>query len=329
MPLKIGTLTIDPPLALAPMAGITSHPFRMLAREQGCRLLYSEMVSAKGMAFNQSRSDSLLYFSEAERPIGIQLFGSDPLILAGAAAEVEKMGADFIDLNLGCPAKKITSNGEGGALMRDPALCSKIFKALTGAVSCPVTVKLRKGWNSQSVNVLDLAARSEEAGIAAITVHGRTVDQGYSGRADWEAIKLVKEQVSIPVIGNGDIDSAGAALKMLKLCRCDGIMVGRASRGNPWIFAEISNVLKGLPLPEPPTPGEIVDMALRHFTLLAEFKGEAAAAREMRRHSAWYIRGLPGAAAVRQKLVQISSYTETEKILRSFAADVASCSDEI
>lgn len=328
MPLKIGNLNIEPPLAMAPMAGITSHPFRILTREQGCRLLYSEMVSAKGMAFNQSRSDSLLYFTEAERPIGIQLFGSDPHILAGAAVEIEKMGADFIDLNLGCPAKKITSNGEGGALMRDPALCSKIFKALTAAVNCPVTVKLRKGWNSQSVNVLDIAARAEEAGIAAITVHGRTVDQGYSGRADWEAIKQVKEQVNIPVIGNGDIDSAGAALEMLKICRCDGVMVGRASRGNPWIFAEISAAYKGRPLPEPPTPDEIVDMALRHFTLLAEFKGEAAAAREMRRHSAWYIRGLPGAAAVRQHLVQISSYAETEKIMRSFAADAASCAGE-
>lgn len=323
MSLKIGNLKIDPPLALAPMAGITSHPFRMLAREQGCRLLYSEMVSAKGMAFNQSRSDSLLYFSEAERPIGIQLFGSDPRILAGAAAEIEKMGADFIDLNLGCPAKKITSNCEGGALMRDPALCTKIFKALAGVVSCPVTVKLRKGWNSQSVNVLEIAARAEEAGLTAITVHGRTVDQGYSGKADWEAIKLVKEQVSIPVIGNGDVDSAAAALEMLKMCGCDGVMVGRASRGNPWIFAEISAALEGRPLPEPPTPGEIVDMALRHFTLLTEFKGEAAAAREMRRHSAWYIRGLPGSAAIRQQLVQISSYAEAESILRCFTANIA------
>ena len=329
MPLKIGTLLIDPPLALAPMAGITSHPFRILAREQGCRLLYSEMVSARGMAFNRNRSDSLLYFSEAERPIGIQLFGSDPRIMAGAAVAIEKMGADFIDLNLGCPAKKITSNGEGGALMRDPALCSIIFKALTSAVNCPVTVKLRKGWNSKSVSVLDIAVRAEEAGIAAITVHGRTVDQGYSGLADWEAIKLVKERVSIPVIGNGDVDSAAAALEMLKICRCDGVMVGRAARGNPWIFAEINASLKGLPLPEPPTPEEIVDMALRHFILLAEFKGEAAAAREMRRHSAWYVRGLPGAAAVRQQLVQISSYAETENILRSFAANVASCADEI
>jgi tRNA-dihydrouridine synthase B len=166
--------------------------------------------------------------------------------------------------------------------------------------------------------MLEDSCPPEEAGIAAITVHGRTVDQGYSGRADWEAIKQVKERVSIPVIGNGDIDSAKAALEMLKVCRCDGVMVGRASRGNPWIFAEISAAFKGLPLPEPPTPGEIVAMALRHFTLLAEFKGEAAAAREMRRHSAWYIRGLPGAAAVRQQLVQISSYAETENNLAQF-----------
>ena len=317
MSLQIGSLTVQMGLALAPMAGITNYPFRLLAKEQGCSLLYSEMISARGLLHNGSRNSSLLYFTDQERPIGFQLFGSDPLIMARAAVKLESLGVDFIDLNLGCPTRKITRNGEGGALMREPDRCSEIFEAVVKAVSCPVTVKLRKGWSEQSVNVVEIAARAEEAGIRAVTVHGRTVEQGYSGRADWDIIRQVKEELTIVVIGNGDVDSPQSAEAMFSYCGCDGVMIGRAARGNPWIFKEILSWLKEGQLPEPPSIDQIIAMILKHFSLLGELKGEAAAAREMRRHASWYIRGLPGAAAARQQLIRASSFKETETILHN------------
>ena len=313
--LQIGTLQLRPGLALAPMAGVTNHAFRLLAKEQGCKLLYSEMISAKGLIHDNDRNRSLLYFTEAEKPIGLQLFGSEPAIMARAAEKLEKLGPDFIDLNLGCPTRKITCNLEGGALLRQPEHCSTIFSAVVKAVSCPVTVKLRKGWDEKSYTLPEIAARAEEAGVSAITVHGRTVEQGYSGKADWDAIKEVKKLVSIPVIGNGDIDSPQAAAAMIDHCSCDGIMVGRAARGNPWIFSEILALLEGRSLPEKPSLAEITAMVVKHFKLLVLLKGEAAAAREMRHHSAWYIKGLPGSAAARQKLIYASSQAEVEAIL--------------
>lgn len=318
MPLKIGSLTVQTGLALAPMAGITNYPFRILAKEQGCPLLYSEMISARGLLYSGTRNQNLLYFSDQERPIGFQLFGSDPLIMAAAAQKIEAHGADFIDLNLGCPTRKITGNGEGGALLREPELCSEIFKAVVRAVSCPVTVKLRKGWNEHSINVLEIAARAEDAGIEAVTIHGRTVEQGFSGRADWDIIRQVREKLNITVIGNGDVDSPQSAEKMLSYCGCDGVMIGRAARGNPWIFKATLAWFQHRQLPEPPSVENIIQMALKHFTLLIELKGETAAAREMRRHTSWYIRSLPGAALVRQQLIRISSYRETEMILSDF-----------
>lgn len=314
--LQIGKLKVQPGLALAPMAGITNHPFRLLAKELGCKLLYSEMISTKGLLYDNNRNSSLIFFTAAERPIGLQIFGSDPQIMARGAALVENLGPDFIDLNFGCPTRKVTKNGDGGALMRDPERCSAIFEAVVGAVSCPVTVKLRTGWDAGTINVTEIAVRAESAGIKAVTVHGRTVDQGYSGRADWEMIRKVKAALTIPVIGNGDVDSALAAEAMLDFCHCDGVMIGRAARGNPWIFREVAARLLKQPQPEPPTLDEIINMTLKHFALLTEFKGEAAAAREMRRHASMYIRGVPGAAAARQKLLRAGGYSETEAILR-------------
>ncbi len=315
MILQINSLQIHPGLALAPMAGVTNHAYRLLAKEQGCKLLFSEMISAKGLINDNHRNRSLLYFTESERPIGLQLFGSEPAIMARAAEKLEKLGVDFIDLNLGCPTRKITRNMEGGALLRQPALCSELFNAVVGAVNCPVTVKLRKGWDDQSFTLPEIAVRAEEAGVSVITVHGRTVAQGYSGKADWDAIKEVKKLVSIPVIGNGDVDSPQAAAALIKHCSCDGIMIGRAARGNPWIFREILALLEGRPLPEKPTLDEITAMVVKHFKLLILLKGEAAAAREMRRHSSWYIKGLPGSAAARQKLIHASSLSEVEDVL--------------
>jgi len=309
---------VQPGLALAPMAGITGYPFRLLAKEQGCPLVYSEMISAKGLLYNSRRHRDLLYFTEEERPIGFQLFGSEPATMARAAGQLEALGVDFIDLNLGCPTPKITRNGEGGALLNNPEHCSKIFGTVAAAVSCPVTVKLRKGWDAQNINILTIARRAEEAGLKAVTVHGRTVKQGYSGSADWDIIKEVKESLSIPVIGNGDIDSPQSAEAMFFYCGCDGVMIGRAARGNPWIFSAALSLFQGKQLPKPPSSVQIVDMVLKHFKLLIDLKGEAVAVREMRQHAACYIKGLPGAAATRQKLFRSSSFEETEYILREF-----------
>ncbi len=302
-------------LALAPMAGVTNHAFRLLAKEQGCSLLFSEMISAKGLSNDNRRNRSLVYFTEAEKPFGLQLFGSDPAIMARAAGKLEKLGADFIDLNMGCPARKITRNLEGGALLRQPELCGKLFKAVVSAVNCPVTVKLRKGWDEKSYTLPEIARRAEDAGISRITVHGRTVEQGYSGKADWGAIREVKQLVSVPVIGNGDVDSPQAAVDMFEYCSCDGVMIGRAARGNPWISRETLALLEGRPLPEKPSLDEITAMVVKHFKLLTLLKGDKAAVREMRHHSPWYIRGVPGAAAARQMLVRASSLAEAEAVL--------------
>ncbi len=316
--LKIGPLTINPGLALAPMAGVTDHPFRLLAKEQGCPLLYSEMISARGLINKSRRRHSLLYFTDQERPIGFQLFGSDPQILARAALMLEEHGADFIDLNLGCPTPKITRNKEGGALLRDPDLCSRIFKTVTGAVSVPVTVKLRKGWSQASVNAVDIARRAEDAGVSAVAVHGRTVDQGFSGHADWDIIRQVKEALSIPVIGNGDVDTPGKAGEMLSRCGCDGVMIGRAAMGNPWIFSAALALFQNREQPASPSPGQVIDTALRHLLLLCRLKGESIAVREMRRHAAWYLKGFPGAASVRRELNRASSFEEVQGILRAY-----------
>ncbi|MDW7738433.1 MAG: tRNA dihydrouridine synthase DusB [Bacillota bacterium] len=322
MSLTFGSIKISPGLALAPMAGITNHPFRLIAKEQGCPLVYTEMISAKGVVYNGRRTYNLFYHTDQERPIGFQIFGSDPVIMAEAASIIENVGADFIDLNLGCPTRKITRNSEGGALMREPKLCSSIFRAVVSAVNCPVTVKLRKGWNEYFTNVVDVARRAEAEGIGAVTVHGRTVEQGYSGRADWDSITAVKAALTIPVIGNGDINSPQAAEAMFRYTGCDGIMIGRAARGNPWIFNSVRAKLEGKPEPQEPTLTEIVHMIYKHFMLLNNFKGEILAAREMRRHANWYIRGIPGAAAIRHKLTAITSYDELKAILEEFLKKV-------
>lgn len=313
--LKIGLIEVKPGLTLAPMAGITSSPYRLLAVEQGCQLVFSEMISAKGLLHNNAHSKKLLYYTNAERPLGVQLFGSDPDVLARAAEKVENEDVDFIDINMGCPTRKIVSNNEGGALLRNPVHCEKIFRAVIGAVSCPVTVKTRKGWDEKSESVLEIARRAEQSGIAAITVHGRTVKQGYSGTADWDIVKRVKKTVSIPVIGNGDVDSPQKVKEMFYDCNCDGVMIGRAARGNPWIFRDVLAFLEQGKIPERPSIKEIVEMVMKHFSLLVDLKGEKVAAHEMRQHSAWYIKGLPGAAAARQRLVHASSQREFESIL--------------
>ncbi len=314
--LKIGSISVEPGLALAPMAGVADHPFRILVKEQGCPLVYSEMISAKGLVYSNRRNRSLLHFSDQERPIGFQLFGSDPEILAEGARIIEGYEPDFIDLNFGCPTPKIVRNGDGGALMRNATLCRDIFRKVAAAVACPVTVKIRTGWDESSINATEIALLAEENGLKAITVHGRTVKQSYRGEADWKIIKEVKERLTIPVIGNGDIDSPQKAEEMFNYSRCDGIMVGRAARGNPWLFRAILAWLQEKRKLETPGAKDIVEKVLRHYQLLSDFKGGRIAAREMRRHAAWYVRGLKGASAARQQLVRISSFEELETIMK-------------
>lgn len=322
MTLNIGSIRIKPGLALAPMAGVTSHPYRLLVKEQGCPLVFSEMISAKGLLYAHKRHHHLLYFSAEEKPIGFQVFGKEPAVMAEAARKLEARGADFVDINLGCPAPKVIRNGEGGALLRDPGLCSSIFRAVTRAVSCPVTVKMRTGWNVHSINAVDIAARAEEAGIRALTVHGRTVDQGYSGSADWNVIHRVKEAVHITVIGNGDVVSPESAEALLERSGCDGVMVGRAARGNPWIFSSILARLRGDQETALPSTDQVLAMIMKHLYMLSDFKGEYLAVREMRQHASWYLRGLPGAASARQLLVRASTCKDFETTINSYRSQL-------
>ena len=316
--IRIGPVHVQPALALAPMAGVTSHPFRILAREYGCGLVFSEMIHARALLYDGRYSRLLTYFHEAERPVGLQLFGSEPALLAEAAQKAEALGADLVDLNLGCPTPRIVRNGEGGALLRQPQLCSAIFKAVAGAVACPVTVKLRKGWDDRLVNAVEIAGRAEDAGVEAVTVHGRTVAQGFSGKADWEIIRAVKLAVSIPVLGNGDIASADDAAAMLDYCGCDGVMIGRAALGNPWIFEQVRARLEGGPAVEPPAPQERIRTALRHLELLCRFKGDEAALREMRRQAGWYLRGFPKAALARRSLAEAATVEGLRTVMQKF-----------
>jgi tRNA-dihydrouridine synthase B len=303
---------------LAPMAGVTDRSFRILCKEMGCGLTYTEMVSAKGLHYGGSerRTEALLSIDPLEAPAAIQLFGSDPAILAEqAAALADRMGGDLalIDINMGCPAKKIVANGEGSALMRDMDKAYAVISAVARSVDLPVTVKFRKGWDDTSVNAVEFAVMAQQAGADAVTVHGRTREQQYAGKADWDIIRQVKQAVSIPVIGNGDVFSADDYFHMKQQTGCDGVMIARGAMGNPWIFAAVRAAKQGIAF-APPSAKERVEMALRHAKSLVDQKG-ARAIVEMRKHAAWYIKGIPGAAAARNGINDCESYEELEKLL--------------
>jgi len=296
--MKIGNVETENDVFLAPMAGVTDIVFRKICKEYGCGLVYSEMISAKGIEHNNENTKAMLEISEYERPAVIQLFGNDPDILAETAGRIE-VYADIIDINMGCPAPKIVKNGEGSALMKNPALIGKIIKRVSSSVSKPVTIKIRKGFDENSINAVDIAKIAEENGAAAIAIHGRTREQYYSGEADWEIIKEIKSQVKIPVIGNGDVDSPVRAKEMFDYTGCDAIMIGRAAEGNPWIFKRTIHYIKTGELLPKPTAEEKVALAIRHLDMLIKQKGERVAIREMRHHFGKYIKGLPKSAEAR------------------------------
>lgn len=320
-PLKIGNVTIDCPVVLAPMAGVTDLPFRLLCREMGVGLLSMEMVSAKAILYKNRNTESLMEIAPGENPIALQLFGSDPEILGEIAAQIQNRPFDILDFNMGCPVPKVVNNQEGSALMKQPELVREIASSLVKASEKPVTVKIRKGFDDAHVNAVEIAKILEDCGVAAVAVHGRTREQYYSGKADWEIIRKVKEAVSIPVIGNGDVDSPKAAVEMLEQTGCDGVMIGRAAQGNPWLFREIRRYLEtGEELPRP-SMDEVKEMILRHARLQVEYKGPDVGMREMRKHVAWYTAGFPHSAKLRSEVNAVGTLEELGELLQNWTLD--------
>ena len=314
-PLKIGNVEMPNPLVLAPMAGVTDLSFRVLCKEQGAGLICMEMVSAKAILYKNKNTEDLMTIDPGEHPVSLQLFGSDPEILGQIAAQIEERPFDILDFNMGCPVPKVVNNGEGSALMKDPHLVREIVTSMVKAVKKPVTVKIRKGFNEESANAVEIAKILEDCGVAAIAVHGRTRAQFYSGKADWDIIRQVKEAVSIPVIGNGDVTSPQKAEELVKQTGCDGIMIARGAQGNPWIFSEMITYEETGTLPERPGKEEVRDMMLRHARLQLKYKGEFIGIREMRKHVAWYTKGLKGSAKLREEINRVESYQELEELL--------------
>ena len=311
----IGNVKIDGDLALGPMAGVTDMPFRTICKEFGADLLYTEMISAKGIYYKNKNTEPLWQIDDTEHPIALQLFGSEPELMADMAEQIEKRNFDILDINMGCPVPKVVNNGEGSALMKNPELASRIVRVISDRIKKPVTVKFRKGFNDDNINAVEFAKLMEQSGASAIAVHGRTREQYYSGKADWEIIRQVKEAVSIPVIGNGDVTSPERADAMVKETGCDGVMIARGAQGNPWIFSEMIEHERTGRIPSRPTNEEIRKMMLRHAKLQLQYKGEYLGIREMRKHVAWYTKGLPGSAKLREEINRVESYAELEDLL--------------
>lgn len=312
--LKIGNVSLEGNIVLAPMAGVTDLPFRLLCKEQGADLICTEMVSAKGIFYNNKNTEDLLRIDDRERPVSLQLFGSDTDIISEMAKKIEHRNFDILDINMGCPVPKVVNNGEGSALLKNIPLAAKIIEKTVKAIDKPVTVKFRKGFGADEVQAIEMAKAAEAAGAAAVAVHGRTREQYYSGKADWEIIAKVKDTVSIPVIGNGDIFTPEDAKNMMEQTNCDGVMIGRGAQGNPWIFHQIKTYLETGMVPEKPPFSEVCRMILRHAKMQIEWKGEKRGMREMRSHAAWYTAGYPHSASLRRAMNTVETYEQLEEL---------------
>lgn len=315
--LKIGSVELNNPFILAPMAGVCDLPFRLLCKEKGAAMVCTEMVSAKAIYYNNKNTKELLTIDKNEGPVSLQLFGSEPKLMAEMAKRIEEIPFDILDFNMGCPVPKVVNNGEGSALMKNPVLAGHIIEAMVNAISKPVTVKIRAGFDAEHINAVEIAKIAENSGAAAITVHARTREQYYSGKADREIIRLVKEAVTIPVIGNGDIDCYESAKHMLEYTGCDGVAIGRGAEGNPWIFEELNAKYAGLDYNKPSLE-EVKEMIMRHAKMLIDYKGEYIGIREMRKHAAWYTAGFKGASKLRGCLNEASSIESLEEIIMGF-----------
>jgi len=326
--MKIGRIELQNPLIMAPLAGVTDLPFRKIVKEYGAALVYTEMISAQGLVYNNQQTHNILDMTAMEKPISVQLFGSDPKILQQAALMAVDKGADIIDVNMGCPVPKIAKNQEGSYLMKKPDLVKRIIEGLVEVLDVPVTVKIRKGWEQENPNAVLIAKVAESAGASAIAVHGRTRDQYYSGEADWNVIRAVKEEVSIPVIGNGDVHDPEDILAMIEETGCDGVMIGRAAMGNPWIFSRGRVYLQSGSIPPSPSiPGRIAT-AIIHLHSLVDYKGETTGVKEMRKHASWYIKGMRGASEIRMKFNRAVTLCEMEDILIGYGEALTQVSKE-
>lgn len=317
--IRIGSVELDSPVVLGPMAGVTDLPFRLICKEYGVGLLVTEMVSTRALYHNDTKSERLMEIREEERPVALQIFGSDPETMGRVVESINDHNHDIIDINMGCPAPKIVKNGDGSALMKTPGLAREIIETVVKASKKPVTVKIRKGWDEDSVNAVEIAVMAEAAGVDAIAVHGRTREQFYTGVADWSIIKAVKDAVSVPVIGNGDIFSVQDAVRMKVETNCDGLMIARGAQGNPWLLRQIAHYLKtGEILPDPTTEEKVAE-ALRHFDLLVDYKGSYIGVLEMRKHAAWYLKGVRGGAVIKNAINKSTDQDEIRTLLRGIA----------
>ena len=318
MSLQIGPVKIEGNLVLGPMAGVTDLPFRVLCKEAGADLIYTEMVSAKGIMYGNKNTEALLQVEEQERPVALQLFGSDPKIMSEQAKRIEHRNFDIVDINMGCPVPKVVNNGEGSALMKNPELIGEIVSAMTNILEKPVTVKIRKGFGAEDCNAPEIAKIVEQSGGAAVAVHGRTREQYYSGKADWDCIRAVKEAVSIPVIGNGDIFEPDDAKRMMEETGCDAVMLARGVRGNPWLFTRTKEYLRTGTLLEKPSVEEVIQTVLRHARMQVEWKGEYIGMREMRKHISWYMSGYPNSAKLRGSINEMETLDQLQFALEEY-----------
>ncbi len=319
--MKIGNLELKNKVFLSPMAGVTDLPFRLICKEQGCGLLYTEMINGKALCYDDENTKKMLKIEEEEHPVAVQIFGSEPEFMGRAAEIMNDYSNEILDINMGCPAPKVVKNGDGSALMKNPKLAEEVLRAVVKNSKKPVTLKIRKGWDDNSVNAVEIAKIAEDCGISALAIHGRTREQFYTGKADWDIIAEIKKNLSIPVIGNGDVFTIEDSINMLDKTGCDAIMIGRGAQGNPWIFKRINHYMNtGEILPEP-TLNEKISTAIKHLKLAVEEHGEYVAVREMRKHIAWYLKGLRNSAKLRDEINKIEDYQEVVSKLEYYMDD--------